>query len=75
MCREILEGLKLFGGFHLAQILAQIVWCADFSSTFWRLKNRYSGVTQKNAQMRKNLQRPDGLLGGVPYSIIPSPLS
>ena len=45
---------------------------ADFSSTFWRFKNRCSRVTQKCTEnLRKNLRRPNGpaLLGGVPHSI------
>ena len=40
-------------------------WCADFS-TFWRLENRYSRVTQKNAQKICGVQM--ALLGGVPHS-------
>ena len=47
---------------------------ADFSSRFWRLKNRCSRVTQKCAEnAQKNLRRPNGpARGGHP---IPSPLS
>ena len=44
---------------------------ADFSSRFWRLKNRCSRVTQKCAEnAQKNLRRPNGpARGGTPHSL------
>ena len=48
---------------------------ADFSSTFWRFKNRCSRVTQKCTEnlrknLRKNLQRPNGpARGGTPFHL------
>ena len=44
---------------------------ADFSSTFWRLKNRCSRVTQKCAEnARKNARSPNGpARGGIPFPL------
>ena len=61
---------QIFGTRTFAQILRR--FSADFSSTFWRLTNRCSRVTQKCAgNLRENLRRPNGPSrgGGVPYSI------
>ena len=43
----------------------------DFSSTFWRFKNRCSRATQKcTDNLRKNLRRPNGpARGGTPFHL------
>ena len=59
---------QIFGAQIFAPIFAQTF--RNFSSTFWRLKNRCSRVTQKCTEnARKNPRRPNGPARGGPHSL------
>ena len=65
--RRIIFGVQIFAPIFAQIFGAQISYrflhrsSADFSSTFWRFKNRCSRVMQKCAEnLQKNLRRPNG---------------